>query len=136
VTHCIDFKSTDAQHRNLGLALHPVPQRRTHPRQQLTDIEGLVDVVVGAEIERFDLFDFAIARGQNNDRHIGPFATTADDILAVAIGQSEIEQHNIRRFRRHALDGVGDGASAGHFVIVCLERGLEESQDCVLVIDN
>jgi hypothetical protein len=33
VTYRIDFKPSDAQHRDLGLALHPVPQRRAHPRQ-------------------------------------------------------------------------------------------------------
>src|SRR5258708_4974321 len=60
VAHGIDFKIADAQHRNFSLALHAKPQRRPHPRQQLADIEGLVDVIVGAEVERLDLLRLAV----------------------------------------------------------------------------
>ena len=75
-------------------------KRRAHPRQQFADVERLVDVVVGAEIERLDLFGLALARRQHDDRHVGPFARAPDHVLAVAVRQAEIEQHDVGRFRR------------------------------------
>ena len=111
-------------------------QRRAHPRHQLADVERLVDVVVGAEIERLDLLGFALARRQHDDRHIGPFARAADHVLAVAVGQAEIEQHDVGRFGGDALDRLGDGAGAGHLVVVRLQRGLEKAQDRRLVVDH
>ena len=54
----------DLQERDFCLPLHPVPQRGAHPRHQFADIEGLVDIVVGAEIERLDLFGLPLTRRQ------------------------------------------------------------------------
>ena len=136
MAHGIDLKRADAQHRNFRLPLHPVPQRCTHPRQQLADIERLVDVVIGAEVKRLDLFYFALARRQDDDRQIRPFARAPDDVLSIAIGQAEIEQDNVGRLGRNALDAVGNRARAGHLVIVCFQRRLEKAQDCRLVIDD
>ena len=107
-----------------------------HARQQLADIERLVDVVVGAEIERLDLFGFALARRQDDDRHIGPFARPPDDVLAVAIRQAKIEQHDVGRLGGNAFDAFGNRAGACHLVVVGFERGLEKAQDRRLVVDD
>ena len=60
-------------------------------RQKFTDVERLVDVVVGAQIERLDLLGLALARRQHNDWHIRPFARPFDHVLTVAVRQTEIE---------------------------------------------
>ena len=85
------------------LALHAVPQRGAHARQQLANIERLVDVIIRAEIERLDLLGFALARRENDDRHVGPFARARDHVLAVAVRQAEIEQHDVGRVGGNAL---------------------------------
>src|SRR5882757_8843514 len=61
----VNFQITDAQHRDFSLALHAMPQRRAHTRQQLANIERLIDVIVGAEVERLDLFSLALTRRQH-----------------------------------------------------------------------
>src|SRR5262245_34723586 len=111
-------------------------QRGAHARQQLADIERLVDVVVGPEIERVDLFRLALARRQNDDRHVRPFARALDDVLPISIWQSEIEEDNIRRLGRNAFDAVGDRTRACHLVVVGFQRRLEKAQDRRLVIDD
>ena len=136
MAHGVDLERADAQHRYLRLALHPVTQRGPHACQELADIERLVDVVVGAEIERLDLFRFPLARRQNDDRHIGPFARPPDDVLSVAIRQSEIEQNDVWRFGSDALHAFSDCAGACHFVVVGFERGLEKAQDCRLIVND
>ena len=136
MAHGVNFERADAQHRYLRLALHPVTQRGPHARQQLADIERLVDVVVGAEIERLDLFRLPLARRQNDDRHVGPFARPPDDVLSVTVRQSEIEQNDIGRLGGGALDPLGNRAGAGHIVVVGFERGLEKAQDRRFVVDD
>ena len=111
-------------------------KRRAHARHQLADVERLVDVIVGAEIERLDLLGLALARRQHDDRQVGPFARAADHVLAVAVGQAEIEQHDIGRFGGDALDAFGDRAGARHLVVVGFERRLEKAQDRRLVVDH
>ena len=103
----IDLEITDPQYRNFCLTLHPMAQRSAHTRQQLADIERLIDIVVGTKIECLDLFSFAIARGQDDNRKIRPFSRPPDDVLAVAIRQPKIEQHDVRRFGGNAFDAFG-----------------------------
>ena len=72
---------------------------RAHARQQLADAERLGQVVVGAGVERRDLVVLAAARRQHDDRHRRPLAQVADEVDAVAVGQSEVEQHQVGRAR-------------------------------------
>src|SRR6266542_251093 len=46
-----------------------VAQGGTDACQKLANAEGLVHIVVGAEIERFDLFHLAVARRDDDDRN-------------------------------------------------------------------
>ena len=111
-------------------------QRGAHPRHQLADIKRLVDVVVGAEIERLDLLGLALARRQNDDRHVRPFARPADHVLAVAVRQAEIEKDDVGRVGGDAFDRLRDRAGADHLVIVRFQRRLEETQNRRLVVDH
>src|SRR5664280_3875341 len=61
VAYGIDFEPADLQHRDFSLTLHTVAQRSAHPREEFTDVERLVDVIVGAQIERLDLLRFTLA---------------------------------------------------------------------------
>ena len=98
--------STDAEcvdrirHRH---AVRPAPEHRAQPRQKLADAERLVDVVVGAEVERGDLFRLAIARRQHDDRHVRPTPDLLDHLLAVHVRQAEIEHHGVGRVRRQQI---------------------------------
>ena len=83
VTDRIDLKIADTQQRDFGLALHAMTQSRAHSREELADVKRLIDVVIGAKIERFDYFGFALARRQYDDRNIRPFVCSLNNILAV-----------------------------------------------------
>jgi hypothetical protein len=130
------FDIANAKHRRLHVALHAMPECGAHPRHEFTDVEGLVDVIVRTEIQRLDFLRLALARGQHDDRHIGPLAHTTDHVLAIAIGKPEIEQNDIGRLGCDALDRIGDRGRARHLVAVGLERRLEETQDRHLVVDD
>src|ERR1700674_271544 len=136
MAHAVDLDVADLHHRRLGAPLHAVVQRHAHPRHQFADTERLVDVVVGAEVERVDLFHLAIARREDDDRHVRPFAHPPDHVLAVAVGQPEIEHDDIRHLRGDPFGRLGDGAGGRHLVVVGDERGLEKAQDRRLVVDD
>ena len=89
--HRINLEIADMQNGDFRLALHAMPQCRAHAREKLTDIERLVDIIVSAEIERFNLFGFALARRQYDNRYIRPFTSAFDDFFAVSIRKTEVE---------------------------------------------
>src|SRR5262249_44711406 len=66
-------------------------------RHQFANREGLFDIIVGAGIERHDLFCLAIARGEHDDRSFREGASLRDDLLAINVWQSKIEQDDIWR---------------------------------------
>ena len=76
-----------------------VSQRGPEPRGQFADAERLLDIIVGAEIERLDLLRLAIARGEHDHRRRRELADVAQDVLAVAIGQAEVEDDRDRARR-------------------------------------
>ena len=97
MANIVDLDVTDNQHRDFGMLLHAMTQRGSHARQQLADAERLVDIIIRAEVESRDFFRFAIARGQHDDRDVGPFADASDHVLAVAVRQAEVEHDDVGR---------------------------------------
>ncbi len=61
--------------------------------------ERLGQVVVRTGVERLDLVGLLRARGQHDDRDRRPAAEIADEVDAVAIGKSEVEDDEIRLAR-------------------------------------
>ena len=72
---------------------------RAHTREQLSGAERLRHVVVGARIERRDLLRLERARRQHDDRHRRPRAHAADHVEAVAVGETEIDDQQVRLVR-------------------------------------
>ena len=64
------MRSPELEHRDLAVRRHAVAQRGADARHQFGDAEGLVDIVVGPEVERRDLLVLAVARRQDHDRHL------------------------------------------------------------------
>src|SRR6185312_10574769 len=113
-----------------------LPQRRAQPRLQLTHVKRLDQVVVGAEIEGGDAFLRLMPGGQDDDWGCGPLAHLPDDVLAVAVGEAEVEQDRIDRTMANdpkrslgRLGGHDFRAGAG-------KRGLEDPEDRRLVVDD
>ena len=70
MAHAINDEIGRPKHRSFRFALDAVAKRGSHTRQKLSDAERLVDEIIPAKIECFNFFCFAIARRQNDDRHV------------------------------------------------------------------
>ena len=101
----IDLQSADTDDRRLALALHAVAQGRPQPGHEFAHPERLVDEVVRAEIEGGNLLGLPVAGREHDDGHIGPFAHTGDDVLAVDVRQPEIQHDDVGRIGGDALQG-------------------------------
>ena len=64
-------------------------------RHQLARIEGLAQIVVGAELEADDAVDVVAACGQHEDRRVVAGAERAQDIEAADARQHHIENQNL-----------------------------------------
>ena len=76
-------------------------QQRLDPAHQLAQAERLGQVVVGAELEADDLVDLVVARGQDEDRHLGAGrAQAAQDLEPVDARQADVEHDEVGRLVR------------------------------------
>ena len=82
------------------------PHGRAHPGQQLVHLERLGDVVVRAGVERLDLLVAGRPRGQHDDRHRVPSADAVQDLDAVEVGQSEVEDDDVGMEAGDAVEGA------------------------------
>ena len=70
--------------------------QRAHPRQHLLDVEGLGDIVVGAGVDARHLVAPAVARGQDQHRHLAPVAAPVlEHADAVHLRQADIEHDGV-----------------------------------------
>ena len=132
----IDLHVADLEHWRLALPLGAVAQGSPQARHQLANPERLVDEVVGAEVERLDLLRLALARRQHDDGNIGPLPHLADHVLAVGVGQAEVEHDDLRPVTSDALHRLRCRGRRRDFEAVRLQRGLQEAQDRRLVVDD
>ena len=113
-----------------------MPERRAHPSHQLADSKGLVDEIVSPEVEGGDFLGFSIAGGQNDDRHVGPFANPGDHLHAVHVGKTEVENDDVGRVRCDFAKGERCAVGFQNGEVVCLESGGQKTMDGGLVIHH
>jgi hypothetical protein len=100
-------------------------------------IEGLGQIIVGADLQPDDPVGFLAARRQHEDRNLRARADLAADFEPVAIGQHHVEDDRVERFaldRRQAL-AAGEAAiddETGRGQIVRHHGG----QPCIVVDDE
>src|SRR6266540_6079537 len=94
----VHLQLADAERGLVGLVGGPgrVPQAHTDASKELAGPEGLADVVIGAGVQRRDLVPLLAARREDDDRHGGPLAQPADDVDAVGVRQSEVDDDDVR----------------------------------------
>ena len=113
------------------------PQEGLDPAHQLAQPERLGQVVVGAELEADDLVDLVVARGQDEDRHLGAGrAQAAEDLEAVDPGQPDVEDDEVGRLVRGDVQALLARAGDGDLVPLLLEGVLDPASDGVLVFDD
>ena len=70
-----------------GMATHRHPQSRL----QLANAKGFTEIVIGSCVKGGDFVLLLGARRQHDNRHLAPLANLANKRVAVAIGQTQIE---------------------------------------------
>ena len=108
------------------------PVDRVHPGQELADVVGLDEVVVGAGVQAEDPVVDLAARRHDDHRHLADLADRPADVHAVDVGQAEVEQHDV-----HAAEVVDRPAAPGQprgRDAVAVQRRAERSRDPVVVL--
>ena len=77
----------------LGAAAHDRPD----PGHQLPEAEGLDDVVVGSQLQPDDPVHLGAPGGQDQDRHDDRARSCRQTVVAVHIGQTQVQQHHVGR---------------------------------------
>ena len=111
-------------------------QRGPEARCQLADAERLLDIVVRAKVERLDLLRLAIARGEDDYRRLRELPDLAQDVLAVAIRQAEVEDDEVRRAGRRQPQSLSAGFGRLHLKAGGAKRNGEKPLNLRLVVDH
>ena len=96
---CVDRQVAMPDLVRLALAAlrRGAPENALHAGHELTRVEGLRHVVVGADLEPDDLVDVLVARREHEDRDVRRLADAAAELDAVAVGQVQVENDERRR---------------------------------------
>src|SRR6478672_442068 len=94
VTPRIDDEVGDGE---LGLKdVAAAPDESAEPREELAEVEGLGEIVVGAGVEAGDLVVDGIARREHEDGHVDAFSSDLSaDLETVHFGQDDVEHDRV-----------------------------------------
>ena len=95
----VDREAVELERRLLRLGRRALARRST-ARTRLTSscgAEGLDHVVVGAHLEPRDALGLRLARGQHDERRVAARPQPARDLVAVDLGQHEVEHDEVGR---------------------------------------
>ena len=113
------------------------PDQRAQPRQQLLEVKGLGEVVVGAGVDAGDLLVPAVARGEDQHRHRAPAGAPAPEhAQAVEPRQSEIEHDRVEGFGLAQVLRVGPVAGLVDRVAGVFEPGAQLCAQQRVVLDE
>jgi hypothetical protein len=114
-----------------------MPLRRADAHEELIDTEGFRDIIVGAKIERCDLGAFVLTIRKDDDRQgLVAIPDLSDDIEAIHVGQSKVEDDEIgRMLADHVERGVRIGGG-GDDIALALQARVQKAKDRRLIIDD
>ncbi len=113
------------------------PQHGAHTRDELFEAERLRHVVVAADGQAFDLLLGRVAGGEEHDRHV--VAVGAQPLHhrePVAVGEHDVEDHEVGAEHRRRLQRVGAGARDLDVEAFVPQRGGDQVGDVRLVVDD
>ncbi len=134
--HQVDLQLAGADHRIGPAALQLVAQRHAQPGEEFADPERLLHVVVGAQVERSDLFDLAVACREHQHRAGVEGAGGGEQLLAVHVRQAEVEHHRVGRGAGDLAQAVGARVGAQRLETGGGQRRREEPVHLRLVVDD
>ena len=115
----------------------PAAQVRPEPRHQLGEPERLGQVVISARVQRDHHVELAGPGGQHHDdpvRHHGPQAAAQHH--PVDVRQAQVQEHQVRRFRRGGRQRLGTTRGQPGAVAMAGQRLDELTADILVVLDQ
>ena len=110
-----------------------------HARDELLGVEGLGDIIVGADAQTGDLVGHFLLRGQDDDgqgRELLVIPDLGEQIDAVAVGKVAIEEQELRRLLFEARARLRQGVDGLGFVALAFEHLENEVGRGGLVLDD
>src|SRR3989442_6769163 len=131
----VDHEVADA-HGRLGSVVPRSPERGAKAGEQLVSPEGLRDVVVGADVERPNLFALVPDRGEHDDRQPAPASDLGADVDAAPVRQNEVQHDRIGRARGDRVERFLLGRRRLDLVARISQDHSEAANDLGLVVDD
>lgn len=125
----IDLQAAGGAPVRLGGGLAPTGDG-TNSGHQLAEAEGLDHVVVGAQLEAHHAVDLVAPRRQEDDGHVGQGPHPPAHLVAVDVGQADVEQHDVGN---GGGDGLPAGGDVGHLEALPLETSHQRCGDGLVV---
>src|SRR5574341_1815580 len=94
----IHLEIAERKHRlaDIGGRSGGMAKSSPHPCEELIDPERLRHIIVGTEVERGNFGLLLIARGEHEDGDGCPLTDLANDFGAIPIGQTQVDQNDVR----------------------------------------
>jgi len=110
-----------------------VPDGDADTREQLRRAEWLGYVVVRSLVQRLHLVALVGARGDDDYRDLRPLADGAYDVHAVHVGQTEVEDYQVRAVRAYHGERFGAGMRQNDVIAVCSQDRAYEAGDTLFI---
>ncbi len=122
-----------ANERGFLLGGAETAQRHPNPCQQLADAERFGEVIIGAGVQRVYLVLLVGTGGQHDNRNRAPLAQIPDVINTVAVGQTQIENNQIRFTGRGFDQSPLQRFSVEYATAFVLQRVADKTPDLFLI---
>ena len=131
----VDAQPTDGE--DAGLAAHlDATQKRSDAGFELGAGIGLDDVLVGTRVEEADNVGLVVAGRGHDDRHVRDRTDHPHQVLAVDIGQTEVEYDQIRSVVDDRLQARHRHRLRSHHMTGRRQCPDREVADLVVVLDH
>src|SRR5581483_8567512 len=115
---------------------HGAAQGDPHARQHFFNAKGLGDVVIGPQVERFDLVAFGILHRKHDNWHVRRGSHLAAYLQAAHAWQQQVEQDKVRAQRGRGINCFLTTTCGVNAVTMCFEGAMQGSYNFSLIIDH
>ena len=120
-----------------GAELGAPAQHCAHAGDQLTRIERLAEIIVGADLESDDAVDILLERGKQDDRHAGAlYSEVAAKIEARAVRQHHVEHDQVDLMRGELFAQLTAVCRKQHAETLALDIAGEQLANFRIVVDD
>ena len=131
----IERHAVHLQARGGGGARLVAAQDGAHAGHQLARVEGLGQVIVGAQFQADDAVHVVGAGGQHEHRHVALLAQPAQDFEAVQPGQHDVQDYQVEAAVQGPVQAAAAFMHALHREAFALEELRQQGAEFGVVVD-